>query len=66
MVKGYWQEILKEGHTFLSHLALAFAQCTQAMGIRSIEASIVEQKAEQQSYESGRVKVSNTVVYLGV
>jgi hypothetical protein len=42
---GCWEESVKEGHTFLSHLALAFAQCTQAMGILSIEASIVEQKA---------------------
>jgi hypothetical protein len=47
---GETQESVKRGHTFLSHLALAFAQCTQAMGILSIEASIFGQKAERQSW----------------
>jgi hypothetical protein len=30
------------GRTFLSHFALAFAQCTQAMGIRSVGESIMD------------------------
>lgn len=34
--------------TFLSHLALAFAQCTQAIGIRSVGESIL-----LDSYEEG-------------
>ena len=40
--------IAKHEHTFLSHFALAFAQCTQAMGILSTDASIFGHEANRE------------------
>ena len=47
-------------HTFLSHLAFAFAQCTQAMGIRSLDASIF---GHEQGKKSERATVSGRVLF---